>query len=155
MAGTSIAHVCRVGRTRPSSAAAAAFTGALARQAGRFELANRSTIFLDEIGDLSAEVQVKLLRVLEERQIERLGSPQGIHVDVRIVAATHRDLEQRPRRVSWRMHINRSPNRKLFLAMGNYSQPEKKGTGITALEQPVGRLLQGTWVALEIAGRRL
>ena len=71
-----------------------AFTGALARQAGRFELANRSTIFLDEIGDLSAEVQVKLLRVLEERQIERLGSPQGIPVDVRIVAATHRDLEQ-------------------------------------------------------------
>jgi formate hydrogenlyase transcriptional activator len=71
-----------------------AFTGALARQAGRFELANRSTIFLDEIGDLSAEVQVKLLRVLEERQIERLGSPQSIHVDVRIVAATHRDLEQ-------------------------------------------------------------
>ena len=72
-----------------------AFTGALVRQAGRFELANRSTIFLDEIGDLSAEVQVKLLRVLEERQIERLGSSQSIHVDVRIVAATHRDLEQR------------------------------------------------------------
>ena len=71
-----------------------AFTGALARQVGRFELANRSTIFLDEIGDLSADVQVKLLRVLEERQIERLGSPTAIHVDVRIVAATHRDLEQ-------------------------------------------------------------
>ena len=71
-----------------------AFTGALAQQAGRFELANHSTIFLDEIGDLSAEVQVKLLRVLEERQFERLGSPQSIHVDVRIVAATHRDLEQ-------------------------------------------------------------
>ena len=71
-----------------------AFTGALARQAGRFELANRSTIFLDEIGDLTGEVQVKLLRVLEERQFERLGSPQSIHVDVRIVAATHRDLEQ-------------------------------------------------------------
>ena len=52
-----------------------AFTGALARQIGRFELAHRSTIFLDEIGDLPAEVQVKLLRVLEERQIERLGSP--------------------------------------------------------------------------------
>ena len=72
-----------------------AFTGALARQIGRFELADHSTIFLDEIGDLPADVQVKLLRVLEERQIERLGSPKGIHVDVRIIAATHRDLEQR------------------------------------------------------------
>ena len=72
-----------------------AYTGALARQAGRFELADRSTIFLDEIGDLPAEVQVKLLRVLEERQIERLGSPRPIAVDTRIIAATHRNLEQR------------------------------------------------------------
>lgn len=72
-----------------------AFTGALARQIGRFELADRSTIFLDEIGDLPADVQVKLLRVLEERQIERLGNPKGIRVDVRIVAATHRNLEER------------------------------------------------------------
>jgi formate hydrogenlyase transcriptional activator len=72
-----------------------AFTGSLARQIGRFELANHSTIFLDEIGDLPADVQVKLLRVLEERQIERLGSPQSIRVDVRIVAATHRKLEER------------------------------------------------------------
>jgi transcriptional regulator with GAF, ATPase, and Fis domain len=72
-----------------------AFTGALARQIGRFELADHSTIFLDEIGDLPAEVQVKLLRVLEERQIERLGSPKAIRVDVRIIAATHRNLEHR------------------------------------------------------------
>jgi transcriptional regulator with GAF, ATPase, and Fis domain len=72
-----------------------AFTGSLARQIGRFELADRSTIFLDEIGDLPSDVQVKLLRVLEERQIERLGSPTGIRVDVRIVAATHRKLEER------------------------------------------------------------
>jgi PAS domain S-box-containing protein len=72
-----------------------AFTGALARQIGRFELADHSTIFLDEIGELPPEVQVKLLRVLEERQIERLGSPKGVTVDVRIVAATHRNLEQR------------------------------------------------------------
>jgi formate hydrogenlyase transcriptional activator len=72
-----------------------AFTGALARQIGRFELADHSTIFLDEIGDLPADVQVKLLRVLEERQIERLGSPKPIHVDVRIIAATHRNLSQR------------------------------------------------------------
>ena len=72
-----------------------AFTGALARQIGRFELADHSTIFLDEIGDLPADVQVKLLRVLEERQIERLGSPKPITVDTRIIAATHRNLEQR------------------------------------------------------------
>ena len=72
-----------------------AFTGALARQVGRFELADRSTIFLDEIGDLPHDVQVKLLRVLEERRIERLGSPQPIAVDTRIIAATHRNLEQR------------------------------------------------------------
>ena len=72
-----------------------AFTGALARQIGRFELADHSTIFLDEIGELPADVQVKLLRVLEERQIERLGSPKAVHVDVRIIAATHRNLEKR------------------------------------------------------------
>jgi formate hydrogenlyase transcriptional activator len=72
-----------------------AFTGAIARQVGRFELADHSTIFLDEIGDLPMDVQVKLLRVLEERQIERLGNPRGITVDVRIIAATHRNLEQR------------------------------------------------------------
>jgi PAS domain S-box-containing protein len=72
-----------------------AFTGALARQIGRFELANHSTIFLDELGDLPLDVQVKLLRVIEERVIERLGSPKGVHVDVRIIAATHRDLQKR------------------------------------------------------------
>jgi transcriptional regulator with GAF, ATPase, and Fis domain len=71
-----------------------AYTGALARQIGRFELADRSTILLDEIGDLAADVQVKLLRVLEEREIERLGSPKAVRVDVRIVAATHRNLEK-------------------------------------------------------------
>ncbi len=70
-----------------------AYTGALARQIGRFELAHGSTIFLDEIGDLPLEVQVKLLRVLEERTIERLGNPRPVPVNVRIIAATHRDLE--------------------------------------------------------------
>ena len=71
-----------------------AYTGALSRQAGRFEVADKSTLFLDEIGDLPLEMQVKLLRVLQERQIERLGSPTPINVDVRIVAATNRDLEK-------------------------------------------------------------
>jgi formate hydrogenlyase transcriptional activator len=72
-----------------------AYTGALARQIGRFELADRSSLFLDEIGDLPLETQVKLLRALEEREIERLGSPRAIRVDARIIAATHRNLEQR------------------------------------------------------------
>jgi formate hydrogenlyase transcriptional activator len=71
-----------------------AFTGASTRQIGRFEAANHSTLFLDEIGELSAEVQVKLLRVLQERVIERLGSTQPVKIDVRIIAATNRNLEK-------------------------------------------------------------
>ena len=71
-----------------------AFTGAVDRQIGRFELANRSTIFFDEIGELPTEAQVKLLRVIEERQIERLGSPEPIRVNTRVIAATHRTLEK-------------------------------------------------------------
>jgi transcriptional regulator with GAF, ATPase, and Fis domain len=71
-----------------------AFTGSLSRQVGRFELAHDSTIFLDEVGELSLEVQSKLLRVLESRQIERLGNPRPIPVNVRIIAATNRNLEQ-------------------------------------------------------------
>jgi formate hydrogenlyase transcriptional activator len=71
-----------------------AYTGALSKQIGRFELANGSTLFLDEVGDLPSDVQVKLLRVLEERQVERLGSPRSIPVDVRIIAASNRNLEE-------------------------------------------------------------
>jgi len=69
-----------------------AFTGATQRRMGRFESANGGTIFLDEIGDLPAEIQIALLRVLQEREIERVGSSRPIPVDVRVVAATHRDL---------------------------------------------------------------
>ena len=69
-----------------------AFTGALARQVGRFEVADGSTIFLDEIGELPPDVQAKLLRVLQEGEFERLGSPRTIKVDVRVIAATNRDL---------------------------------------------------------------
>jgi formate hydrogenlyase transcriptional activator len=71
-----------------------AFTDAWARQIGRFEAAHQSTLFLDEIGELPLEMQAKLLRVLEDRTIERLGSPTPIKVDVRIIAATNRDLEE-------------------------------------------------------------
>src|SRR5574341_1042859 len=70
-----------------------AFTGAIKERKGRFELADRGTIFLDEIGDLSPSVQVKLLRVLQEQEFERLGGTQTIRVDVRVIAATHRDLQ--------------------------------------------------------------
>ena len=69
-----------------------AFTGATQRRLGRFESANGGTIFLDEVGDLPAEVQIALLRVLQEREIERVGSDRPIRVDVRVLAATHRDL---------------------------------------------------------------
>ncbi len=70
-----------------------AFTGAICRKPGRVELADGGTLFLDEIGDISASTQVKLLRVLQEREFERLGGTQTLKVDVRFVAATHRDLE--------------------------------------------------------------
>jgi formate hydrogenlyase transcriptional activator len=82
-----------------------AYTGALSKQVGRFELANKSTLFLDEIGDLPSEVQVKLLRVLQERQIERLGSSKIIPVDVRIIAATNRDLEKAVREGEFRQDL--------------------------------------------------
>jgi DNA-binding NtrC family response regulator len=71
-----------------------AFTGAVARRPGRFELADGGTLFLDECGDLPPEVQVKLLRVLQEREFERVGGSETIRVDVRVISATHRDLEQ-------------------------------------------------------------
>ncbi|OLE50992.1 MAG: hypothetical protein AUG51_24790 [Acidobacteria bacterium 13_1_20CM_3_53_8] len=71
-----------------------AFTGASARRQGKFEQADGGTLFLDEIGDMSANVQAKLLRALEERRIERLGGTESIPVNVRIVSATHRPLEQ-------------------------------------------------------------
>ena len=70
-----------------------AFTGAIARHPGRFELATGGTLFLDEIGDLPMEIQVKLLRVLQERSFERVGGSETITVDVRIISATHRNLE--------------------------------------------------------------
>ncbi len=79
-----------------------AYTGALSRQIGRFEVANGSTVFLDEIGELPLESQVKLLRVLQDRVIERLGSTQPIKVDVRIIAATNRDLDQAVRERTFR-----------------------------------------------------
>jgi transcriptional regulator with GAF, ATPase, and Fis domain len=71
-----------------------AFTGAVARRPGRFELADGGTLFLDEVGDLPLDVQVKLLRVLQEREFERVGGVETVKVDVRLISATHRDLEK-------------------------------------------------------------
>jgi transcriptional regulator with PAS, ATPase and Fis domain len=70
-----------------------AFTGAVSAKSGKFEMANGGTIFLDEIGDMSHDLQVKLLKVLEDSEFERVGGCQTIKTDVRIIAATHRDLE--------------------------------------------------------------
>jgi sigma-54 dependent transcriptional regulator, flagellar regulatory protein len=72
-----------------------AFTGATANKIGKFEQAHGGTIFLDEIGDMSPDLQVKLLRVLEEGEFEPVGGNRTVHVDVRVIAATHRDLEAR------------------------------------------------------------
>src|SRR5207247_4724270 len=71
-----------------------AFTGAIRARPGRFELAKEGTLFLDEIGDMPLSMQVKILRALQERQIERVGGIKSISVDVRIVAATHQNLEE-------------------------------------------------------------
>ncbi|MEW6754504.1 MAG: sigma-54 dependent transcriptional regulator [Candidatus Latescibacterota bacterium] len=82
-----------------------AFTGAVQRRIGKFERAHRRTLFLDEIGDMPAELQAKLLRVLQERTIERLGGKGPLPVDVRIIAATHRDLEAQARSGEFRQDL--------------------------------------------------
>jgi formate hydrogenlyase transcriptional activator len=79
-----------------------AFTGAIAQKAGRFELADKGTLFLDEVGDIPLELQAKLLRVLQEQEFEKLGSNRTHKVDVRMVAATHRDLPAMVKRGTFR-----------------------------------------------------
>src|SRR3974377_1852152 len=82
-----------------------AFTGALMQKRGRFELADRGTLFLDEIGDISLELQPKLLRALQEQEFERLGSTRTIRVDVRLIAATHRNLQDMIRNNQFREEL--------------------------------------------------
>jgi transcriptional regulator with GAF, ATPase, and Fis domain len=81
------------------------FTGAAGRHIGKFEQANHGTIFLDEIGDMPLSMQAKLLRVLEEGEVERIGGDKPISVDVRVVVATHRDLESRVREEKFRQDL--------------------------------------------------
>src|SRR6201985_1402636 len=82
-----------------------AFTGAIAQKIGRFESADKGTLFLDEIGDIPLALQPKLLRVLQEQEFERLGSGRTHQVDVRLVAATHRDLASMVRRNEFRSDL--------------------------------------------------
>src|SRR6202451_1614316 len=82
-----------------------AFTGAVAQRIGRFELANKGTLFLDEVGDIPPELQPKLLRILQEQEFERLGSSRTHQVDVRLVAATHRDLTEMVRNGEFRSDL--------------------------------------------------
>jgi transcriptional regulator with GAF, ATPase, and Fis domain len=82
-----------------------AFTGALSRKKGRFEMAQGGTIFLDEIGDISPNTQVALLRVLQEREIERVGGGGAVSIDVRVIAATNRNLEEMVRQGSFRLDL--------------------------------------------------
>ncbi|MES1214771.1 MAG: sigma 54-interacting transcriptional regulator [Bacteroidota bacterium] len=82
-----------------------AFTGAIDRRIGKFELANGSTIFLDEVGEMPLDLQVKLLRVLQEKEIERVGGKQTIKIDVRIIAATNRDLEKEIAHARFRLDL--------------------------------------------------
>lgn len=81
------------------------FTGALSRHLGKFEQAHRGTLFLDEVGDMPAVMQAKLLRVLEEKQVERIGGDRSISVDVRVIVATHRDLDEMVKRGAFRQDL--------------------------------------------------
>ncbi len=82
-----------------------AFTGAAGQRIGRFEAADGGTLFLDEVGDISPKLQVSLLRVLQEREFERVGGIQTVKVDVRVIAATHRDLEEKVKNESFRQDL--------------------------------------------------
>jgi DNA-binding NtrC family response regulator len=81
------------------------FTGAAARHIGKFEQASHGTLFLDEIGDMPVVMQAKLLRVLEERQVERIGGDRTIPVDVRVIVATHRNLDEQVRKGAFRQDL--------------------------------------------------
>ncbi len=137
-----------------------AFTGAISTRIGRFELANGGTIFLDEIGDMPLAMQVKLLRVIQEKVIERVGSNKSIKTDVRIIAATHRNLEAEIKKGSFRedlfyrlnvfpieMPRLRDRQEDIPTIIGDLSEKLKGeiGSGIELTEEAIGSLTQCEW----------
>ena len=134
-----------------------AFTGAIANRQGRFELASGGTLFLDEIGDMPLDMQVKLLRVLQEKTFERVGSTQTLQADVRVVAATHQDLETLVAEKKFREDLFyrldvfpietpalRDRGADIGLLIGH--QVKQLGAnGLTFTEKAIGQLQKHTW----------
>jgi sigma-54 dependent transcriptional regulator, flagellar regulatory protein len=135
-----------------------AFTGATNAKMGKFEVANGGTIFLDEIGDMSPDLQVKVLKVLEEREFEPVGGCKTIKVDVRIVAATHRDLEEEVQKGNFREDLfyrlyvipiqlpalrERQIDIPLLVDYFRTRLNEEKGTRISGISEPAMRIFMG------------
>lgn len=124
-----------------------AFTGANSRRKGRFELAHRGTLFLDEVAELSLEAQSKLLRVIQEQEFERLGGSEVIRVDIRLIAATHHDLQKRVEQGLFRMdlfyRLNVFPLRVPPLRQRSEDIPELVQQLIKGLSQKLGKPLAG------------
>ena len=134
-----------------------AFTGAIANRQGRFELAAGGTLFLDEIGDMPLDMQVKLLRVLQEKTFERVGSTQTLQADVRVVAATHQDLETLVAEKKFREDLFyrldvfpietpalRDRGADIGLLIG-YQVKQLGADGLTFTEKAIGQLQKHTW----------
>ncbi len=118
-----------------------AFTGAIAQKTGRFELANKGTLFLDEVGDIPLELQAKLLRVLQEQEFERLGSNHTHKVDVRLIAATHRDLATMVKRTTFREDL--------------YYRLKVFPIKVPALRQRAEDIPKLVWYFIELYSRRM
>jgi formate hydrogenlyase transcriptional activator len=118
-----------------------AFTGAIARKTGRFEIANKGTLFLDEVGDIPLELQAKLLRVLQEQEFERLGSNDTHKVDVRLIAATHRDLASMVKQSTFREDL--------------YYRMKVFPINIPALRQRTEDIPKLVWHFIELHARRV